>query len=302
MTATLLCWNVNSLTTTAKSLATFSRNSHPQIPDKSHPLINLFTAYQADIICFQETKLSTKTLANAKQHVCIPGYTSFHTLSKKPGYSGVATYVKNGKTKCAVAGYESEWFNDEEGRVMITDHGIFVLINLYVPNAGRGGDTLLYKMQFYESLKRYIRHLQEKGREIIICGDLNTAHGEIDIWNPAKFANSSGFLPEERAFLDSLESDLKLTDTYRYVNPTQRCYTFWDTRTCKREVNLGWRIDYFFVSEGLRSKITKAEILNDVFGSDHCPLLLCLDVELSRDYPTPANATSDSVMFKDTVS
>lgn len=149
----------------------------------------------------------------------------------------------------------------------MTHHDGFVLLNVYFPNAGRGVDRLDYKLKFYAAFQEACRQLSITGKQVIVTGDVNTAHKDIDIWGPKVFADSTGFLPQERAWIDSFLAD-GFIDAYRYFYPTKEAaYTFWDMRTMKRPPNQGWRIDYFFVSEKLKDKVTACDILPNVPSS-----------------------------------
>jgi exodeoxyribonuclease-3 len=189
-------------------------------------------------------------------------------------------------------------FNDE-GRCIMTDHGSFVLFNIYFPNAGTGDDRLAYKMKFYEAFREHCQQLKITGKRIIVTGDVNTAHKEIDLWNAKFYKDFTGFLPQERAWIDSFLSD-GFVDAYRHFYPDKaNAYTFWDMRTMKRPANQGWRIDYFFVTKDLMESVERCEIFPEVMGSDHCPI--CLDLNLSdqrSDFSTPDNAGNLRPEFK----
>ena len=162
---------------------------------------------------------------------------------------------------------------DLEGRTIVADYGDFVLLNSYFPNGKSSKDRLRYKMEFYDAFLEYANGLRSQGREVVICGDVNTAHKEIDLARPKENARLSGFLPEEREWIDTLLGQ-GYVDTFRMFDDRPDQYTFWDTMTRARERNIGWRIDYFFVSEGLAARVSGAHILADVTGSDHCPIQL----------------------------
>ncbi len=166
---------------------------------------------------------------------------------------------------------------DDEGRTLVAYFKDFVLLNIYFPNGGRGPERLKYKMEYYDHFLKFIENLRKKGKKIIFCGDVNTAHTEIDLSRPNENLKTSGFLPEERAWLDEVIKKGYL-DTFRLLYPKKiEKYSWWDMKTFARERNIGWRIDYFFVSHDLKDKVKKAEILDTIFGSDHCPVLLELD-------------------------
>jgi exodeoxyribonuclease-3 len=155
------------------------------------------------------------------------------------------------------------------------DFGSFVLFNVYFPNGGRSQERLQYKLDFYETFLAYVARI--KRRRVAICGDFNTAHHEIDLARPRENLKNSGFLPEERVYLDRLEEH-GFTDTFRMFNAEGGNYTWWDYQTRARERNVGWRIDYFFVSRLLKGRVSAASILPEVMGSDHCPVELELDL------------------------
>lgn len=166
-------------------------------------------------------------------------------------------------TKNAITGFGDSEFNDE-GRCVMTDHGKFVLFNVYFPNGGTGEERLLYKYKYYDAFYKEMLKLTSKNRNIIITGDINTAHKDIDIWNPKLFASSTGFLPREREWIDRLIS-IGFFDAFRKFSPKkEKCFTFWDMRTNKRPANNGWRIDYFMVSNSLETQSLGSEILDDV--------------------------------------
>jgi exodeoxyribonuclease-3 len=167
---------------------------------------------------------------------------------------------------------------DHEGRVIRADYGDFVLFNIYFPNGGRGDDYVKFKLRFYDCFLDLVTELQKQGREVICCGDVNTAHKEIDLSNPKANSKVSGFLPEERAYMDKF-ADRGLIDTFRMLHPDKaEAYSWWSYKTFARDRNVGWRIDYFFVTEGLRSKVIESDMMSDVMGSDHCPIYLDLDI------------------------
>ena len=196
----------------------------------------------------------------------VKNFDSFWDFSKKKkGYSGTVTFAKKGITKTAVTGFGHPDFNDE-GRCVMTDHGKFVLFNVYFPNGGMGEDRLLYKYKYYDAFYQEIHKLISKNRKVIITGDINTAHADIDIWNPKLFATMTGFLPKEKEWIDQMLA-LGFVDAFRKINPDRKeSFTFWDMRTNKRPANSGWRIDYFLVSTLLENQIFNSEILADVLS------------------------------------
>ncbi len=163
---------------------------------------------------------------------------------------------------------------DNEGRLIAAYYKDFVLITVYFPNGGGGPERLKYKLDFYDLFLKFIEKLRKKGHSIIFCGDVNTAHEAIDLARPKENEENTGFLPEERAWLDEVINHGYI-DIYRHLNPGKTgAYSYWDIKSAARERNVGWRIDYFFISPDLLPRVKKAEILKDVYGSDHCPVLL----------------------------
>lgn len=240
-----------------------------------------------DIFCFQETKahpdqLEPATLAPA-------GYTSYfdHSRTRK-GYSGVAVYTKLKPDSVEYGLGVPEL--DQEGRFLAlffekdTLKGQFtagsieklVFITCYFPNGGGGPERLDYKLRFYDAFLSYIQKLSRKGYQIVFCGDVNTAHTEIDLARPKENEDNTGFLPIERAWIDQvIESGY--VDAFRMLHPgVTGAYSYWDMKTFARERNVGWRIDYFFVSSGLQKHVKKASILDNIMGSDHCPIELVI--------------------------
>jgi exodeoxyribonuclease-3 len=224
-----------------------------------------------DIFCLQETKSTPDQLP---PEVKSPqGYHSYFDIPKeKKGYSGVAIYSKVEPEQVEyMMGNEAL---DKEGRLIAAYYKDFVLLNVYFPNGKSGPDRLKYKLEFYDAFLGYIEKLRKKGHKVVFCGDINTAHFPIDLARPRENMNVSGFLPIERAWLDKVVSH-DYVDVFRHFNPDKKdAYTYWDMKTFSRDRNVGWRIDYFFASKNLLPKIKKMEILSNVLGSDHCPLLL----------------------------
>ncbi|MFZ5516847.1 MAG: exodeoxyribonuclease III [Candidatus Zhuqueibacterota bacterium] len=226
-----------------------------------------------DMFCLQETKAHPDQLS--KEIVELEGYSAWFASAERKGYSGVALYTRE-KPLTVTSGFGEPRF-DSEGRILIADYGRFVLFNIYYPNGKGSKERLAYKMEFYDAFLDYADRLKQQGRSLIVCGDVNTAHKEIDLARPRENEKSSGFLPEERAWIDRLLSH-GFVDTFRLFHSEQDQYTWWDMKTRARERNIGWRIDYFYVSEDLRDNVKAAYILPDVMGSDHCPI--GIDVEV----------------------
>lgn len=222
-----------------------------------------------DMFCIQETKLQEDQLED--NMVNIEGYYSYFSFAQKKGYSGVATYTKTKPIKVS-HGIGLEKF-DSEGRILITEFENFTLLNIYFPNGQMNEERLNYKMEFYDALLTYCNSLVSEGKKLIICGDYNTAHTEMDIKNARANEKTSGFLPAERAWIDKLIAN-GYTDSFRYINPDKIKYSWWSYRFKARERNTGWRIDYHFVSNNLLPYVKDADILTEVTGSDHCPIFI----------------------------
>jgi exodeoxyribonuclease-3 len=223
-----------------------------------------------DIFCLQETKAHPEQLPEEVRSPA--GYYAFFDHSKaKKGYSGVAIFSKE-KPEKVEYGIGINKF-DDEGRTLVAYFKDFVLLNIYFPNGGGGEDRLKYKLEYYSEFLKFVENLKKQSKSVIFCGDVNTAHNEIDLARTKENENHTGFLRIERDWMDKLIS-LNWIDTFRFLNPNKIQYSWWDMKTFARDRNVGWRLDYFFVSENLKNKIKKAEILDNMFGSDHCPILL----------------------------
>jgi len=228
-----------------------------------------------DILCIQETKAHFDQLSEDLQN--IHGYHSFWHSGERKGYSGVATFTKE-KPLYVQEGLGIEKY-DREGRVLITEFENFLLYNIYFPNGQKDDIRIKYKMDFYDDLLSIVNEKVESGHNVIIAGDWNTAHKEIDLANPKANQNYSGFLPQERAQLDDFV-DAGFVDTFRLFHAEPERYSWWTYRFGARQRNIGWRIDYFFVNESMVSQIIDANIHEDVMGSDHCPV----SIELSNNF------------------
>ena len=256
-TLKLISWNVNGLN------ALMSKGFVQQIID-----------LDADIIAIQETKLQESKLTEAMKN--IDGYESFWSYSTvKKGYSGVGTYTRIPPLSVRYGIGIPEF--DQEGRICKMDFGDFVFFNVYFPNGQMGEDRLKYKLDFYDAFFAYTDRHRHQGRSVIISGDFNTAHNEIDLKNPKANENYSGFLRIERDWMDRILQN-GYVDTFRYLYPDIAKYSWWTYRFGARSRNIGWRIDYFIVSRELMEKgqVKDAFIDNDIPGSDHCPVGLML--------------------------
>jgi exodeoxyribonuclease-3 len=249
----ILSWNVNGLRAIVKK-------------DKWGQLFEL----NPDIFCLQETKAHPEQLTEEIRNP--KGYHSYFDHSKmRKGYSGVAVYTKVEPEKVEY-GFGVPAL-DQEGRMLILHFKDFVLLNGYFPNGGEDPARLKYKLEFYDCFLKFIEKLRKQGKAIIFCGDVNTAHNEIDLSRPKENSDHTGFLRIERDWLDKVVAKGYI-DTFRQLHPAEVKFSWWDMKTFARDRNVGWRIDYFFISADLLPRLKRAEILNDVFGSDHCPVTI----------------------------
>jgi exodeoxyribonuclease III len=222
-----------------------------------------------DIVCLQETKVQKEKIP--EDLLNLNGYFSYFSSAERPGYSGVAIYSK---IKPLQSGNSFGILRfDNEGRVLWLDFKDFLLFNTYMPNGGRSMQRLGYKLDFYNSFLKYLEGLLKEGRKVILTGDINTAHKAIDLARPKQNEKNTGFLPQERAWIDRL-LEAGFTDAFRFFNKEPCNYTWWDYKTRARERNVGWRLDYFFASNNLLNELRNSEILQDIKGSDHCPIVL----------------------------
>lgn len=226
-----------------------------------------------DILCLQEIKATKEQLPQSLLE--IEGYNSYFNPAVKKGYSGVALYSKMRPINVK-KGMGIEKF-DDEGRMLGVEFKDFSLFNIYYPNGGRQNKRVPYKLSFYDSFLEYINAYREKTPNLIICGDLNTAHAEVDLARPRENVKNTGFLPEERKWIDKFIRSGYL-DTFRMFESGGGHYTFWDYKTRARERNVGWRLDYFFVSEAFKKNVKSSYMLTDVMGSDHCPIVMEIEI------------------------
>jgi len=252
----LLSWNVNGIRAI-----------------KNKGFLDWFYRETPDILCIQETKANPGQLDDDLTEP--KGYHVYWNYPEKKGYAGVAVYTreKPQDVKYDFGGGDL----DIEGRVIIAEYEAFILMNIYFPNGGAGNKRVPYKMDFYDVFLKYADGLKDGGKKLVICGDVNTAHKEIDLARPKENVKNTGFLPEERAWMDKLVSH-GYADTFRQFNKEPNQYSYWDMKTGARARNVGWRIDYFFVSENLLPNVKDAFILPEVTGSDHCPVGITLEV------------------------
>lgn len=246
----ILSWNVNGIRAVHRKGA-----------------FDWFLDEKPDILCVQETKASEETVPPQLSEV--EGYHTYFSAAERKGYSGVALYAK-AEPASMRRGFGIERY-DAEGRILIADYGIFVLFNIYFPNGKASKERLQYKMEFYDAFLEHVDKLKNQGKNLLICGDVNTAHKEIDLARPKENEMISGFLPEERAWMDKFISHGYL-DTFRIFVGAGGHYSWWSFRTRARVRNVGWRLDYFFVSQEFKDAVKSAFILTEVMGSDHCPV------------------------------
>jgi exodeoxyribonuclease-3 len=247
----LISWNVNGLRACMQK-----------------GFLDWFNTSDADIFCIQESKLQ-----EGQVELDLPGYEQYWNCAEKKGYSGTAVFTRVKPLQVTYGiGIEE---HDHEGRVITLEFGDFFLVNCYTPNSRNELVRLDYRMQWEDDFREYLCRLAEK-KGVVLCGDLNVAHEEIDLKNPKTNRRNAGFTDEEREKMTRL-LDAGFIDTWRYFEPeTEGIYSWWSYRFRAREKNAGWRIDYFCVSKDLEAKLESAAIHTEVFGSDHCPVELVL--------------------------
>ena len=254
----IISWNVNGIRACyKKGLLDFVKSEKP------------------DVFCIQETKAHIDQVEDEARKLIWQN--SYWSSAQKKGYSGVATFVDNPPELIKynfndIPDYESE------GRIVMSDMGAFDLYNIYFPNGGSGLERHNFKQKFLKDLNHHLKEKLKAGREIIVVGDYNVAHEAIDVYDPIRLSKESGFLPEERAWFDDF-LDLGFVDTFRYFKPNEaKRYSWWSYRELARISNRGWRIDYICISKGLEKFLASADILDQVEGSDHCPVVATLDL------------------------
>lgn len=246
----LISWNVNGLRAVAgKGFA------------------DIFTELDADFFCLQETKLQPGQL-----DMEFLGYTSYWNSADKKGYSGTAIYTREEPLR-ATYGIGMD-LHDHEGRVITLEMPDFYLVNVYTPNSQDGLKRLEYRMAWENAFREYVCGLAER-KGVLICGDMNVAHQEIDLKNPATNHFNAGFSDEERGKMTEL-LDAGFIDTWRHMHPDEVKYSWWSYRMAARERNVGWRIDYFLASRKMEGRLVSSDIHNEIFGSDHCPVELVI--------------------------
>lgn len=255
-TITIYSWNVNGIRAIAKK-----------------GFLEWVKKSKGDIICLQEIKAQPEQIPDEIKN--IKGFQSFWFSAERKGYSGVGTLTKI-KPEKSIIGFGNKKF-DIEGRVIFSEFEKFVLANVYFPNGGRGPERVKYKLDFYDELFFYLQKNYSNRKGIIVTGDYNTAHKEIDLAHPKENENNTGFLPEEREWIDKI-INLGYVDVFRKFNQKPGWYTYWDNFTRARDRNIGWRIDYFMVSEDFVDKVISANIHTDIMGSDHCPVSIKIKI------------------------
>jgi exodeoxyribonuclease-3 len=252
----IITWNVNGLR------AALGRNA----------LDWVFKEKKPDVLCLQEVKARPDQLK--EEHRDFPGYEVIWNPAVKAGYSGVATFLRSTSLETQL-GMDAPLF-DVEGRLISTLHPGFRLFNVYFPSGQRGRERVDYKLEFYAHLLGLCDRLHANGEGMVIAGDFNTAHMPIDLKNPKQNVRTSGFMPEERAWVQKF-LDHGFVDAYRHLYPERVQYTWWTYRLSARERGVGWRLDYFLVSEKLISRVNDVIIHESVTGSDHCPVELVIE-------------------------
>ena len=245
----LISWNVNGLRAVV-----------------GKGFVDIFNALDADVFCLQETKLQAGQI-----ELDLPGYEQYWNYAERKGYSGTAVFTRIKPLNVTYGmGIEA---HDTEGRMITLEYETFYLINVYTPNSKDELARLPYRMEWEDDVRAYLKKL-EQTKPVVLCGDLNVAHEEIDLKNPKTNRKNAGFTDEEREKMRTILSN-GFIDTFRYLYPDQTgIYSWWSYRFNARKNNAGWRIDYFIVSECLKDRISDAKILTDVMGSDHCPIEL----------------------------
>ena len=245
----LISWNVNGLRAVV-----------------GKGFVDIFNALDADVFCLQETKLQAGQI-----ELDLPGYEQYWNYAERKGYSGTAVFTRIKPLNVTYGmGIEA---HDTEGRMITLEYETFYLINVYTPNSKDGLARLPYRMEWEDDVRAYLKKL-EQTKPVVLCGDLNVAHEEIDLKNPKTNRKNAGFSDEERAKMTELLSE-GFIDTFRYFYPDKTGeYSWWSYRFNARKNNAGWRIDYFIVSEALKDRLVTASIHQEIFGSDHCPVEL----------------------------
>jgi exodeoxyribonuclease-3 len=252
----LISWNVNGIRAAIR-----------------HGFWDWLAADGPSVLCLQETRIQPSQLTDMMRNP--PGLYAYWNAAERPGYSGVATFCR--EQPLSVREGVGQPHFDIEGRVLITEHAGFTVVNAYFPSGRRGHERVAYKIEFYDILLDFCADLRAGGHPLIVCGDFNTAHQAIDLARPKQNVKTSGFLPEEREALDRW-LQRGFVDIFRFLHPHAEEYTWWTYRFNARARNIGWRIDYALLAEELVPHVQEAPILGEVQGSDHCPIALTLDL------------------------
>jgi exodeoxyribonuclease III len=253
----IFSWNVNGIRACVKKDAYF-------------PFLE---QYNPDILFLQETKAHVIDIPDNIQNPS--GYHGVWHSAEKKGYSSVAMLTKH-KPIHVFEGMGNEKY-DREGRIIGAEFDEFIVFGVYFPNGGQGPERLQYKFDFYKDFFEFCQEFRDAGKNVIVCGDYNTAHNEIDLARPKENVGNSGFMPEERAWMDKLVDEMGYIDTFRALHPEPERYSWWSYRTAARKRNKGWRIDYIMTNKEFKPFIKDAEIHDDVLGSDHCPVSITVD-------------------------
>lgn len=266
----IISWNINGY----RSITGQNPSKRYDNVSYDNKLFKYIEIEKPDIICLQETKVDESQIFDELK--APKGYEYYYShCSYKKGYSGVVTFTKN-KPK-EVSFNIGIYKFDIEGRIVETDFDDFVLLNVYFPNGTSGYHRVEYKLEFYDALFLYLKKYRGTGKKHIVCGDYNTAHKEIDLARPKENEGNSGFLPEERKKIDEI-IEMGYIDTFRMFNNDGGNYTWWSQRGRAREKNVGWRIDYFFTDKKTSQLVQNSIIQPEIFGSDHCPIILKIDL------------------------
>jgi exodeoxyribonuclease III len=251
---TVLSWNVNGIR------AVLKKN-----------FLGIIADLGADVVCLQETKIQERQLP--EELLAIPGYNAYWSFAEKAGYSGVAIFAREEPDEVEKSGVPEV---DVEGRVLRARFGDINVISAYFPNSQAEGKRLPYKLSFGGHIKELGDSIVGRGQHLVLAGDYNIAHKPIDLANPKSNEKNPGYLPEERSWMEAFLSG-GYVDSFRHFNREPNHYTWWSYRFNAREKNVGWRLDYHCVDEGLAGRLRSSEIRPDVYGSDHCPIILSLD-------------------------
>ncbi|HIH14985.1 MAG TPA: exodeoxyribonuclease III [Nanoarchaeota archaeon] len=250
----IISWNVNGIRAAEKK-----------------GFVNYIKKEYPDILCIQETKAHKEQLSENLTNV--QGYHAYFSSGEKKGYSGVLCYTKE-KPISVQTGFGAHKKFDSEGRILVLEFKECILMNIYFPNGKASEERLKYKLEFYEE---FLNFCKKHKKHLIVCGDVNTAHNEIDLARPKENENESGFMRIERDYLDRFIKE-GFTDTFRHLHPSKVQYSWWSQRGGARNRNVGWRIDYFYITKDLVKYLKEAFIQDQVQGSDHCPIGIEIDL------------------------